>query len=150
MKITVEERKEYSAIPHVIIQCQNENEEVREIVKLLQMKEKKVIGMLEQKECIISPEKILYCESVDGTTFVYTSEQVYRTMYTLSELEEVYQALGYFRCSKSVVLNIHAIETLKSEFGNRIDACLINGEHIIISRRYAKTLRAILKGGEEE
>lgn len=148
MKITIENNQNYSSSPHVIIQCKQENEEVQEILNLLHIKDKKMIGILNQKEYIIDPNKVLYGESVDGVTFIYTKEQVYCVSQTLAELESGYKAIGYFRCSKSVVLNIHAIMNLTSEIGNRIDAVLSNGEHIIISRRYAKELRAILKGGE--
>lgn len=150
MKISIDKNESYSKVPHVIIRCQNENEEVRELVALLEAREKKLIGTKEQEEHVIRPEQLLYAECVDGATFIYTEEEVYRTMYTLAELSQTYESLGYFRCSKSCVINLNAILKLTSELGNRIDACLINGEHIIISRRYAKELRMILKGGEDE
>lgn len=147
MRIEVDIRKEYEKDPHVLIHCREQNQEVQEIVALLETKNQKLIGMKNQQEHIIPPKEVLYAESVDGVTYLYTKEAVYRTTYSLTELEERYRARGYFRCSKSAVLNMHAIESLKSEEGNRIDAALCNGEHIIISRRYAKELRQILKGG---
>lgn len=149
MKIRVDEKREYSVSPCVVIQCQKNNEEVQEIVSLLESKDKKIIGKLDEKEHIISPQDILYAESVDGSTYIYTSKQVYKTAYTLANLESDYKERGFFRCSKSAVLNIGAIEWLKSEMGSRIDARLINGEHIIISRRYGKELRRLLKGVEK-
>ena len=147
MKLLVELGKEYPVEPQVRIQCKENTEEVKELVRLLEVKEQRIIGSYEKEECVIGPSQVLYGESVDGVTYIYTKERVYRTTYSLTELEENYSQRGFFRCSKSAVLNIHAIESLKSESGNRIDACLSNGEHIIISRRYAKQLRMILKGG---
>ena len=47
-------------------------------------------------------------------------------------------------------MNIYQIDRLKSKAENRIDAQMKNGEHVIISRRYAKELRRILKGGQEK
>jgi len=70
---------------------------------------------------------------------------VYRTAYTLNEIETAFSKLGFFRCSKSMVINIYSIKNLKSELGNRIDAELSNHEHIIISRHFAKHFRSILK-----
>lgn len=145
MKISIEEDSRYPVSPHVIIQCQKETEEVKDIVQRLQQGEPKLLGTIGKKEYVIPPQEVLYGESVDGATYLYTKEEVYRTTYTLTELEEQYEDMGYMRCSKSIVLNIHAIEILKSEFGNRIDAELSNGEHVIISRRYAKELRAMRK-----
>lgn len=150
MKITVELKEEYPISPQVLIQCNENNQEVQEIVHLLESKDRKLIGSLDHEEHVLDPKDVLYAESVDGVTYLYTSENVYRTAYSLSELEQMCSSRGYFRCSKSSVLNIHAIKSLKSEVGNRIDACLRNEEHIVISRRYAKHLRAILKGGDAE
>lgn len=114
-------------------------------MSLLDIQKKKLIGFSEQKQYIIDPSEVLYCESVDGTTYIYAKDKVYRTAYTLSDIENTYSDTGYMRCSKSMVLNIHAIKSLRSELGNRIDTLLSNGEHIIISRHYAKELRNILK-----
>ena len=60
--------------------------------------------------------------------------------------EERFARDGFFRCSKSMVINVCHVDRLKSESGNRIDAQMGNGEHVMISRRYAKALRRILKG----
>ncbi|HEX3021969.1 MAG TPA: LytTR family DNA-binding domain-containing protein [Lachnospiraceae bacterium] len=145
MKVRVDTQDTYETEPEIIIRCKEMNEQVQKLLSILDMQRKKLLGFANQKEHLIEPFDVLYCESVDGVVFLYVKEQIYRTAYTLSEMEAAFDQIGYFRCSKSMVLNIHAIKSLKSELGNRIDATLINGEHIIISRHYAKTLRAILK-----
>ena len=65
----------------------------------------------------------------------------------MGKLVRLYSEEGFFRCSKAMVLNVYRIEKLQSLSGNRIDATMDNGEHVIISRRYAKELRVLLKGG---
>ena len=65
--------------------------------------------------------------------------------HTLTFLEALYAQEGFFRCSKSMMLNIYRIERLKSMPGKRIDATMDNGEHIVISRRYAGELRNRLR-----
>lgn len=147
MKIRIDKNEGYESEPEVIIKCRDVDERVHKIITLLESPKKKLIGYSEHKEYVIEPSEILYCESVDGVVYVYSQEKVYRTSYTLNEIETVFAKLGYFRCSKSMVINIQSIKSLKSELGNRIDARLSNGEHIIISRHYAKQLRAILKEG---
>jgi len=42
------------------------------------------------------------------------------------------------------------VTALHSLSGNRIDATMEGGEHIIISRRYAVEFRRLLKGGRGE
>ncbi len=86
-------------------------------------------------------------ESVDGKSFVYTSEEVFQVPYSLVQLEEVLNGVNFFRCSKSMIININKVQSLKSLASNRIDATMCNGERIMISRTYASEFRRILKGG---
>ena len=53
---------------------------------------------------------------------------------------------SFFRCSKSMIINLNRVSALKSLSSNRIDATLENGEHIMISRRYASDFRKLLRG----
>lgn len=104
-------------------------------------------GTSEGRQWVFPLESVIYFESVDGGTYAYTEKKVCRMALTLAAVENAYEAEGFFRCSKSMVLNIYRIHSLKSEPGNRIDATMDNGEHVMISRRFSKELRARLKGG---
>ena len=99
---------------------------------------------------LLSPEDILYLESVDGVTYAYLEERVLKVQMSLFELAMAYGSRGFLRCSKSMVLNIYKINFLKSESGSRIRATMENGEQVMISRKYAKELRQRLKGGVKE
>jgi len=146
MKIRIEKSPDYASEPEIVIYCNKVDNEVEEIISSLDLHKKKLVGLLEGREHMIELTEVLYCESVDGDVYIYTENRVYKTTYILYEIESGFRAAGYFRCSKSMILNIHSIKSLKSELGNRIDAVLINGEHIIISRHYAKLMRQMLKG----
>ena len=67
--------------------------------------------------------------------------------YTLVQLEQLLNDINFFRSSKSMIINIDKVDSLSSLPSNRIDARLVNGEHIIISRTYASDFRRILKKG---
>ena len=84
---------------------------------------------------------------MDERIFAYTEKAEYQVMLTLAEAEEALQEYGFFRCNKSFVLNSDHIISVRSEMGNRINAILDNQEHVIISRRYAKDFREMLKRG---
>lgn len=96
---------------------------------------------------LLEPSSILYIESVDGKTYAYTRESVHRIDYALNRLEQILSDIRFFRCSKSMIINIDRVERLKSLPSNRIDATMCNGEHILISRTYASDFRKRLKGG---
>lgn len=129
----------------VIIKYKKMTPQIEEIVKYLEGQAKKLLVRKDGQQIKIGISDVIYLESVDGTTFLYTADEVYQINITLALFEAVYADSGFFRCSKSMILNICRIDRLKSMPGNRIDATMDNGEHIAISRRYAKALRNILK-----
>jgi len=145
MKIKIDKSDDYELEPEIVIRCREIDDRVKKILSLFDSQKQKLIGFLEQAEHVIDPVEVLYCESVEGIVFIYTRQQVYKSSYTLTDIENAFSESGFFRCSKSMVLNINSIKSLKSELGNRIDALLSNGEHIIISRHYVKQFRKILK-----
>ncbi|MBC1722576.1 LytTR family DNA-binding domain-containing protein [Listeria seeligeri] len=116
------------------------------------------ISNLEEKQAKISVKKaaetylleqtqILYFEAVENKIFVYTEKEMYETHWKLYELEERFKESTFFRCSKSMILNIEWIEKVSSGFNGRFEAKLINGEKVIISRQYAKVLKQKLQIG---
>lgn len=125
----------------IILRYDVEDEEIKEILQWLQTREKKIPVKIEDQFRLLSPNEILYFESVDNKVFAYTTERVLPVSSTLSELAAEYASVGFIHCSKSMVVNLHRIEALQSDFGGRIIATLQNQEKIIISRHYAKMLR---------
>lgn len=145
MKLILELRE--SGEDEVIIRCRERSAEIERLIGYIEGRSRAIAAFKDSRRFMISPEEVIYLESVDGTTYLYTQDEVLRTPLTLAQAEAEYTHEGYFRCSKSMIINIYRIEFLRSEPGNRIDACMDNGEHVVISRHYSKELRAILKGG---
>ena len=131
----------------IVIRYHEMTDEIEKIVQYLDRSKNAIVCKKDNKQIILVPGDILYFESVDGVTYAYTKEDVYSSPMTLAVIEQEYEDMGYFRCSKSMIINIYQIGRLQSKPGNRIDAQMNNGEHVIISRHYAKDLRNILKGG---
>lgn len=150
MKVSLEQIA--NGTEEVIIKYKKMTEQIEGIVNYVNHLEDKprLFVVKDGEQFVIAPQNVIYMESVDGVTYLYTSEEVYRTNLSLAAAEAAYIEEGYFRCSKSMVINIYRIEKLKSQSGNRIDAMMDNGEHVMISRRYAKELRRILKGGNDD
>ena len=92
--------------------------------------------------------EIMYIESVDKKTFIYTDKRVLSTESRLYELEEMLDSRDFFRCSKSVIINLNKVEKLKPEITRNILATLTNGEVVVISRRYASELKKLLGIGK--
>ena len=133
----------------VIVQYRDMTPEVQRVISLLNREQTKLTGWREKDLTVIESNEILYLESVDGKTFAYTEQDVLKLDYQLSQLEQILKTINFFRCSKSVILNIDKVKSLKSLPSNRIDATMCNGEHIMIARTYASNFRKRLRGGGE-
>lgn len=144
MKLTLEQITE--GIEEIIIRYRERTESLDNLIRSIEQRGEKILAVNESGKILLTPSDVLYLESVDNTVFVYTDNEVGKTSLTLVVAEEAFASEGFFRCSKSMVINIYRISYLKSISGNRADVTMDNGEHVIISRRYVKALRSILKG----
>lgn len=133
----------------VIVKYRDMTPAVERVIHFLNGEQQKLAGWKDKTVRMVELSKILYIESVDGKTFAYTEDDVLRMDYSLNRLEQILSAVNFFRCSKSMIINIDQVESLRSLPSNRIDAAMCNGEHIIISRTYASDFRKRLRGGAE-
>lgn len=133
----------------VIIRYREMSRQLEELLSYLRAPKKRLVGEKNGLQQVVDPAEILYIETVDGKTFLYTMQDVVRVEYTLAQLEGLLGGSCFFRCSRSMILNINKVKTLKSLASNRIDATMQSGEHIMISRTYASEFRKRLKGGSQ-
>lgn len=119
---------------------------VSKIISILNGEKSKLWGRTDEGSICFDAEDILYLESVDDKVFAYTDKAVIKLDGTLNSFMEDAGGETFFRCSRSMIININKVVSLKGMSSNRIDACLEGGEHIIISRRYAVEFRKVLKG----
>ena len=145
MKIDIQ--KIDSGEESVTIRYKTLSPDLKRIIGILEKSENKLWGKADTETVNISISSILYLESVDDKLFAYTGNKVVRLDGTLNSFITEINDEAFFRCSKSMVINVNKVKSLKSLSSNRIDATLESGEHIIISRRYASDFRRLLKGG---
>ena len=130
----------------LILKYQQLNSEVKAVLAFMEKNQKKLMGKSNGETVVFSPDDILYVEKVDNRTFVYTADNEIQLDMSLYSIELMLNDERYFRCSKSMIINVNKVERLKSMSSNRIDVTLVSGEHIIISRTYASDFRKLLKG----
>lgn len=129
---------------HVEIHCKDITNEVSKLKRYIEKYKTGITANGDGNTCIVSTDEILYIESVDKRTFIYTEKSVLSTDKRLYELEEILDQRDYFRCSKSVIVNITKVVRIKPEISRNILATLVNGEVVVISRRYAAELKKLI------
>ncbi|MNN14867.1 LytTR family DNA-binding domain-containing protein [Clostridium sp. UBA1652] len=143
MKILIEESPD-NEDTELIIKCKSVNDEVKRIIELIKLSDEKIIGFLNGESYVVDPIKILYFESVDKKTFMYTEDKVYEISLRLYELEKKMSKYDFFRSSKSTILNISRIKKLSHKFNGKLEATLDNDEKLLISRQYVSVIKEIL------
>lgn len=130
----------------VEIHCYSVSDEVNEILAFVKSRQGQLTGVSDDNMYEIALSDIFYIESVENKVFLYTKDNVYETKYKLYELEELLKSKRFLRISKSTVVNLMKIDSIKPALNSRFTAVLFSGEQIVITRKYVPDLKKALKG----
>lgn len=132
----------------VTVKYSHMNQKVRRIITLLQSADTQIRCSDKNTEALVNASEIFYIESVDKKTFVYLENRVYQTNLRLYQLVDELSRLGFVQVSKSCVLNINVLVSVKPLMNSRMEATLKNGEKLQINRNYLNEIKRYLKGDE--
>lgn len=145
MKVTLKENKTKNDIEVLI-----EFPEISETVKRIEHAVKSVDNIVrchddDGKICLVRVSDIFYIESVEKQVFVYTSDKVYRSELLLYQFAEKLYSFGFEQISKSCILNINMLVSVKPIFNSKMEALLENGEKVLISRNFIPAIKKRLE-----
>lgn len=143
MKVTVEERPELNQ-PEVIVRCPRLDERTARLIELLRLSDARLTGEKDGETCILDGAQVLYIDTVDRGTFLYTADGVYQTRLRLYELEEQLAGRDFIRVGKSAIVNFAQVRSLRPDFGGRMRLTLSNGEVVMANRQYVPAIKAKL------
>lgn len=143
MKITIMENQPVEET-QLIIKCQRVDETVTRLLSHLNTGVKKINAYQGDKLCLIDPRDVFYFESVDKKTFVYLEKSVLEANLRLYEVMECGFHPSYFRGSKSSIINIDKIQSVRPMINGNLIIELFNGEKALISRRYVSDFNKII------
>lgn len=128
----------------VTIRCRAADSQIMELLATLRVFDQKITGEREGQTYLLEAADILYADSADRRTFLYTANGVYETSLRLYELEDRLSGSDFFRASKSMVVNFNQIRSLRPEFGGRLLLTMKNGEKCLVSRQYVPVVKTKL------
>ena len=140
MKVTINENTSLDET-EVIINCNHVDEQILKIIASLKSFDQTIIGLKDGQSFLLNPLGILYIESVDKRVFIYTEQEVYETPLRLYELEERLHGDGFFRASKSTLINLSGVRSLRPDFGSRLLLTMNNGERLTVSRQFSGAVK---------
>lgn len=128
----------------IIVDCAD-HEEKEKVLRRLALLKSRIPASRNDRTFMIESQDVLYFETVDKRTFLYTDDAVYEVRLRLYEIEEQLDA-SFIRINKSCILNLDKIVHIRADVGGRILCTLSNKEKVCVSRQYARDFKQKLGG----
>ena len=144
MKITLNQDPAYGET-EVIIHCAQADEDILRLVAMLRIHQKKLVGILDGEQRLLDVKDILYIDTADKRTYLYTCGAVYESALRLYELEDSLRELDFLRAGRSVIVNFRRVRSIRPELGGRLLVTMDNAEQVYVSRQYAGDMKAKLR-----
>ncbi len=140
MRLSIEEGEQFTET-EILIRCRRTDGQITRLIGLLQTFDQKLFGTKDGQTYLLEAEQVLYIDTADKKTFLYTASEVYESPLRLYELEERLASSDFFRASKSSIVNFNGICSLRPDFGGRMQLTMSNGEQLLVSRQYVPYIR---------
>ena len=139
MQVTIE-KADSPEKEEALIKAQTITDDIKAAIELLEGGKRKIPLLKNGETVLLETSAFYYIESVDKRSFVYSKDDCFETKLRLYELEETLGAY-FLRISKSMIVNLKKIKGVKSDLSGRMEATMLNGEKIVISRSYVKEIK---------
>lgn len=130
----------------IVINCAHMDQRLQHLVDMIRQYSFSLTGYQDDHEFQLPLEQIYFIDSTDGKTFLYLEKEVYSCRETLSSLEDRLTRTSFARISKNCIINTSFLKSVRPLYNHRLEATLINGESLIITRNYVESLKTKLKG----
>ena len=124
-------------------------DEIQEIISFVKSRQGQLSATQDGKRIEVPVVDLFYAESVDERLFLYTASDSYEIRMKLYELEDLLKNKSFLRISKSMIVNLMKITSVRPALNGRFSAVLKNGEEVIISRKYVNDVKNKLRGGAQ-
>lgn len=128
----------------VTIACRRVDDRIQKLKKHIALFDERIQAKKEKEVAFVEISQVLYFEVVDNRTFLYTQDDVMEVEAKLYELEMTLPEGEFVRSSKSQMLNLNKVKSLRPELNRTIQVTMCNEEKLYISRKYAPGIKKLL------
>ena len=140
MKITINVGEDINET-EINIRCSQLTPDIENIIATLRIMNQQLLVTKDDTNFLLDVNTISYIEALERKTFVYTQDSVYESKLKLYEMEERLCKSGFFRISKSCLVHLKFIKSIKKDIDRKLRLTLTNGEQIMVSRQYADEIK---------
>lgn len=146
MRVTIR-KVDSEAKEQVVLECVTLSEQFADIQNYCLSKDHFLIGYDGNIQRQITYHEILYFEALEDKVFAYTRQGVYEMKRRLYELEDTLYPYHFVRCSKAFIIHLHQVDSIRPALNGRYYARMVNGEDVMISRKYARHVKRMIMEG---
>lgn len=121
------------------------NNIVENLINKIKTSQSKLIGYKDNEKIVIKVEDVLYIESVDKKTFLYCNDAVYQSQLKLYQVREELKKLNFAQISKSCILNLDTLVSIRPLANSRMEAVITGGERLNVNRKFIPQIKEMLK-----
>jgi len=144
MKITINTDDQYTET-EITINCNRISDDIEKLLSAIRTFDIKMTGKKDGRQYVIETADIIYIESTDKRTFIYTLTDVYESHFRLYELEEKLADRDFMRSSRTCLFNINHIKSIEPDLDRRLILTLPKDIKLIVSRQYSAVVKRKLE-----
>lgn len=140
MKFILEQSDEWNDV-EIRVRCGQIDKALEKLIEQIRLYGFAITGEKDGETFNINLEQIFYFEAVDNRTYAYCENSIYECRQKLYELEERLESMNFRRISRSCILNIYKLLSIRTLLNGRVEVSLENGEKLIVNRHYVEALK---------
>lgn len=140
MKLNIFKRIEFTE-PEITLKYSEETPQIKNLIGTLRIFCQSIQAEKDGSSHNIRLDEIFYIESVDEKSYIYTKDYVYECKHKLYILEKMFEDTSFIRVSKSCIINIARLKSVRPFINGKFEATMRNGEKIIINRHYVANFK---------
>lgn len=140
MKLSIEQNPDLQDT-EVSVRCPEITPEITELLDTIRLFGNTISGKKDNSVHFVNLADILYFETNENRLFFYTVDSIFEASLRLYEIEERFKNTSFVRVSKSFILNLRKVKSIRTESNGRMMAELVNRENIVISRQYVQNIK---------
>lgn len=145
MKLTIDQSSESSDV-EITIKCGIIDKRLEKLIAQIRLYSFSIIGKKDGQSFQVALADVYYFESLEDRVFIYLKDDMFESDLRLHELEKSLSDSRFIRISKSIILNIEQLKSVRALLNGRYEGTLKNGEKVLISRHYVAGFKAKFLG----
>jgi len=143
MKITINTDDQYTET-EIIVNCDRLGDDIEKLLAAIRTLDMKLTVCKDKRQYVIDTADVIYIESTDKRTFLYTHTEVYESPLRLYEIEEKLVGCNFLRASKNCLFNINHVQSIEPDL-HRLIVTTAKDIKLIVSRQYAAAVKLKLE-----